>query len=285
MGLYDRGYVRDPYEHEGSFQGWAMGKPMVTLIVIFTVGVYLVDFFTGFRVLNNNLALYASNWREPWLWFQYLTYGFIHDPRSMQHILFNMLGLFFLGSAVEQQIGRSEFLKFYLAAIVIGGIVFSIVHLGGNAIALGASGGVEAVVMLFILRNPQATLMLSFIIPVKAWMVGVLLIATNLFTSQEGTAVDIHLAGIAFATVYHFYRWNLSSLSWDFFRERIRLRKREKVRATLRVHDPEENYSSESEEADRILDKIHQQGEASLTAAERRTLENYSRKMRERRGL
>ena len=37
------------------------------------------------------------------------------------------------------------------------------------------------------------------------------------------------------------------------------------------------------QEADRLLDKVHREGTGSLTDEERRTLEDYSRKMREKR--
>ena len=36
-------------------------------------------------------------------------------------------------------------------------------------------------------------------------------------------------------------------------------------------------------QADRVLEKLHREGERSLTAHERRVLEQYSRRMRERR--
>ena len=41
--------------------------------------------------------------------------------------------------------------------------------------------------------------------------------------------------------------------------------------------------TARAEEADRILAKIHQTGESSLTSSERKTLERYSRRQREKR--
>jgi len=54
-------------------------------------------------------------------------------------------------------------------------------------------------------------------------------------------------------------------------------------RMKLKLHDPDKKLRQEAMEADRILAKIHESGESSLTAAERRTLERYSRRQRERR--
>ena len=61
-----------------------------------------------------------------------------------------------------------------------------------------------------------------------------------------------------------------------------RLRQRTR-RAKLKLHDPEKKLHQEADEADRILAKIHAQGESSLTRPERKTLERYSRRQREKR--
>ena len=49
-------------------------------------------------------------------------------------------------------------------------------------------------------------------------------------------------------------------------------------RSKLQIHRPENDDTADlNEEVDRILAKIHRQGEASLTRKERRTLETASR--------
>jgi hypothetical protein len=56
-------------------------------------------------------------------------------------------------------------------------------------------------------------------------------------------------------------------------------------RPRLRVLDPGEDkrYHDLDEQADRILAKLHREGEGSLTAKERRLLEAYSRRVRQKR--
>jgi membrane associated rhomboid family serine protease len=291
MGLYDRGYVRNPYGSDGDYEGgtqlrFGVAKPMVTLIIIVTCSFYLVDFVTNNKFIYQWLTLYPDTWQHPERWFQFLSYGLVHAPQDIMHVAFNMLGLFFLGPAVEQRLGRFEFLRFYLVSIFLGGIVSNIVRYGSGAPVIGASGGVEAVVMLFVYQNPSATLYFYGILPVRAWVLGIILVAGNLFFAKENTAVEVHLAGIAFATAYFFVPFSLAWLSWNhwFSEENRRLRAQRKTRATLRVHTPEETSMTDDEaEADRILDKIHREGEANLTPKERETLERYSRRMRERR--
>ena len=54
----------------------------------------------------------------------------------------------FFGPSVEQRIGKVEFVRFYLIAAVVGGVVHSLVLLatGSPLPMLGASGAVTAIV-------------------------------------------------------------------------------------------------------------------------------------------
>ncbi|MBL9123585.1 MAG: hypothetical protein JNG90_08115, partial [Planctomycetaceae bacterium] len=51
----------------------------------------------------------------------------------------------------------------------------------------------------------------------------------------------------------------------------------------LRIHDPEADERELNRQVDTILEKIHLQGEASLSKKERRILETASRKLQEKR--
>jgi hypothetical protein len=48
------------------------------------------------------------------------------------------------------------------------------------------------------------------------------------------------------------------------------------------VHDPEAYYEDLDAEADQLLEKVAREGEGSLSARERRVLEAYSRRMRQK---
>ena len=60
------------------------------------------------------------------MWWQFLTYGFVHDPFASQHIFFNMLVLFFLGRDVEQWYGTREFIRLYLVTLVFASVVCAV---------------------------------------------------------------------------------------------------------------------------------------------------------------
>ena len=246
--------------------------------------------------MANWFAVRTDTLVQPWTWYQFLTYGFVHDPNGINHILFNMIGLFFFGRAVEQRLGTSEFLRFYLVAIVIGGILGSLAfRLEGipNGSIIGASGAVIATTILFACYYPHAEILLMFVLPVKAWVIAVLFVVSDLagalglmsgmVPGSGNTAFSVHLSGAFFALLYYFRHWNLRWLDFGLLSSASQRLQQRTRRARLKLHDPEKKIHKEAEDADRILAKIHDQGESSLTAAERRTLERYSRRQRQKR--
>ena len=202
VGLEDRDYLRDEYDQER--RGFSMPSPqsVTVALIIINVALYLFNFFSITKAhpdgwLNDLLSISNLTVMRPWLWFQFLTYGFAHA--SPGHIFFNMLALWFLGRSVEEMIGQREYLRFYLIAMVLGSIIWAIGLVIFNRDAVfhsipgrpsdvlfGASGAISAVVMLFILRNPHATLVMFPIpIPIKAWVVGVMMIVGNISLSFQ----------------------------------------------------------------------------------------------------
>ncbi|TWU30550.1 rhomboid family intramembrane serine protease [Novipirellula artificiosorum] len=289
MGLYDRDYgrndARTPWDRIES------PKSMTIVLIVINVVVFFLDMiFDG--TLWPWLATHGSTLLQPWMWWEFLTYGFAHDPHNLNHILFNMIGLFFFGRVVERQVGQQEFLKFYLIAVILGGIVASVSFLvqGVNGSVIGASGAVVAITILFACYYPNAEILLMFVLPVKAWVVAVIFVAADFagalgITSGLGanTAFEVHLTGAAFALAYFFLHWNLRWLGFNFLTEIPNQMRQRSRRMKLKIHDPEKKMEKEAEEADRILAKIHQSGESSLSKSERNTLERYSRRQRERR--
>jgi membrane associated rhomboid family serine protease len=288
MGVYDREYYRDQQE-PGEFQAGQLA--LVTKLVILNGAVFLLDLLFGGEQhgLTRILAVTPDVLSQPWLWWKFLTYGFAHQ--SIDHVLWNMLGLWMLGREVEDFYGRKEFLRVYLAALVLGSVVWCLREhvLHGPAPGpslVGASGAVTAIVLLFVFQFPKRTILLFMVVPVPAWILGTLIIGGDAFGSISRSpaghvAYDVHLIGAAFAACYHFLGWNLGRwtprLDW-LRRPNLRLRRRPQ----LRIHEPEERAEPEDDEADRILAKVSREGLDRLTPGERRVLEAYSRRMREK---
>ena len=293
MGLSDREYYRDADQ-----PGFRLAGPqsLVTRLVVINVLLYVVDalFFRSTHWLMLAMAVRPETLVKPWLWWQFLTAGFAHSPVEVWHIFGNMLGLWMFGRDIEYSRGPREFLRFYLLAIVLGTVAWAArLYLfegadSRTAILLGASGGVTAVILLFVCQYPRRTILLMFVLPVPAWVLGLLLIVTNVmgtYQIAQGTsqvAYDVHLVGAAFAIAYWRLNWNLAN--WLPGRWPGLQRKWLKPRPRLRIHDPdpEQHYRDLDAEADAVLEKLHQQGEESLTPRERHILEAYSRRMRQK---
>ncbi len=287
MGIYDREYYR------GGQPGFSIRKPqtIVVAVIAINVALWLINglFWPdahGASGLTYWMAAHGDTLTKPWMWWQFLTYGFAH-AEVFRHVLFNMLVLFFLGQEIESHYGRREFLRLYLVLLVVGSVTWAALNFAADRpmMLVGASGAVSGVVVLYALNFPRRTLLLFFVIPVPAWLVGVLVVGSDMLgaTGSAGAgnvAYSVHLAGAAFAFIYHMQRWNLTRAT-----DRLFSFNPIKSRPRLRIHQPEHEEKKQklSGEVDRILEKIHREGEASLTRKERRTLESASRQYQQRR--
>jgi len=141
--------------------------------------------------------------------FQIITYMFTHFDVS--HIFFNMLSLYFMGPMVEMALGPKRFLGLYLISGLVGLAAHFLVgylpyYLGMEGAGppmfsvLGASGAVFGVVIAFATLFPDRELMLLFPpIPIKAWVMALILIGVGLYSGLTGTGGNVahfaHLGG------------------------------------------------------------------------------------------
>jgi membrane associated rhomboid family serine protease len=285
MGFQDRDYYRE------RSQPTAVTSVVIKLIIINCV-VFLADVFFGGgnqHQITRLLMLHGDAVVHPWKWYQFLTAGFVHSPELL-HIAGNMFGLYVFGRPLEERFGRREFLRFYLAAIVLGNVVWGLRNyflVGPTGACLGASGGVTATIILFCLLNPRATLLLFFAIPMPAWLFGVLVVASDVLgprLPESRVAYDVHLVGAAFAAAYWHFGWNLGRVPGVAALGRLAAAPRKwlKPRPSLKVHDAEQSYEDLDAQADRLLAKVNREGLGSLTAEERHILEAYSRRTRQK---
>ena len=166
MGLENRQYYRDEQPYFGGGRAGSYGHwSIVNIIIAINVIIFLLDAFSpqegGKGQLHLLNSLLAMDTQQLWMFWTPLTHGFAHSSLDSNigfwHLAGNMITLFFLGRPVEQRLGRYEFLKFYLVAIVVSGLTFLIVHLltGQHAVVVGASGAVTAVVRCLFSCTPR----------------------------------------------------------------------------------------------------------------------------------
>ena len=288
MGIHDRDYYRQ--EPPGlSLRG---PRTIVGALILINAAVFLADglLTPDTEMIRKVLAVKVGSLTNPLYWWQFLTYGFAHaSVPDYWHVVGNMLALFFLGRDIEAKYGWKEFLRLYLVLLVVASVAWALVaKLQGapdTTSAVGASGAVVGIVILYALNFPRRTLLLFFVLPVPAWTVGLLVVGLDALGALNPGSTHIayaaHLAGAAFAFLYFKSGWNFGRLTagWPSFAWR-------KPRPNLRVHNPDRQERQDrelSKEVDRILEKMHREGEASLTRKERRTLESASRQYQKKR--
>jgi membrane associated rhomboid family serine protease len=302
MGIYDRDYVRregpsflGSFAERGRVCKWLIGINVLVFIVqILTspTGPFPDIPFTKTFEVDVPHVLHGQVWRL-------LTYAFLHDTNVILHIVFNMLFLWWFGSDVEDLYGPREFLAFYLTASFAGGVAYflsSWLWMPTSDACLGASGGVFAVMTLFVFHYPQRTIYLFFILPIPLWLFLVVCLGGDAFfflnRANSETAVAAHLGGAFFGGLYYRMHWRL--IDWvprfhqwrrQLTRPRLRVYREEPVRTPVSVPAAPAVVDEEQLEAklDAILEKISRVGKENLTESERQVLIRASEVIRRRR--
>lgn len=171
----------------------------VTIIIIaITIGTSLFAWNRPHILQKWLFNPYAVNTRNEY--HRFITSGFIHQ--GYMHLFFNMFTLYFFGAIIEQVFGYVFFLVLYLVGIIISDIPTYFKHKNNPGYnALGASGGVSAVLFSSILINPTANLYLFAILPIPGFILGALFIIYSIQRGKHGNDNinhDAHLYGALF---------------------------------------------------------------------------------------
>lgn len=133
--------------------------PVVTYALIaMNVVVFAVESMMGTNMLTalmESFALVPANisLTNPFTWYPLLTSAFLHG--SWFHLLSNMWMLHIFGDNVEDRMGSSRFLFFYLAAGILSGIAHAFFTAYGSVPTVGASGAIAGVMGAYIIFYPH----------------------------------------------------------------------------------------------------------------------------------
>ena len=98
-----------------------------TSLIIMGLNIAVFLLTTSFPKLKYLLSLNVLYVTQANAYWQFFTYMFVHGDFS--HILFNMLGIFFFGIAVERALGSKEFLLIYFISGFLCGVISFLVYL------------------------------------------------------------------------------------------------------------------------------------------------------------
>ena len=124
--------------------------------------------------------------------------GFLHA--DVNHLLFNMLTLYFFAPVVVAYFGALLFVCIYLVALLCGSWLSFVFHKQEPYYsAIGASGAVTGVLYAAILLNPTMSLYLFFVpIPIPAWLFGVGYLLYSIYgmvNRRDNIGHDAHFGG------------------------------------------------------------------------------------------
>jgi len=225
------------------------------LSVLTPLGVYIYDWF---QLDTTSTGRFFQLWRL-------ISYQFLHSPNYILHIVFNMVGLYFLGPTLERHWGSKKFLIFYLGCGIAGGLFYMLLVAVGflsNSPMVGASGAILGMLAACAILFPQFVVFF-FIFPVPIRIATVVLtfvyflIVITRGDNAGGNAC--HLAGMAAGAAY------VLSGPW---RSKFKIRKTAGQRWEKKMTE-QRNLRIE---LDRILDKVHKSGIHGLTSKEKRIL-------------
>ncbi len=216
--------------------------------------------------------------------WRFITFQFLHVDYI--HLIFNMLGLWFVGGLVEEYLGRRRYLAFYLVSGLFGAVGYLFLNLvafitlqvspsaAGHIPSpllvqdiytplVGASAGVFGVLMAAAYIRPTEIVDVLAFIPMKlrtAVYIFLGLAAINLLRGGNNAGGDAAHVGGAVAGAFFIRRAHLLRDFFDVFSDS------RKPKAPL----------PEVLAVDRILEKIHEHGLESLTPSEREVLHRQS---------
>jgi membrane associated rhomboid family serine protease len=171
--------------------------PATQALLLANVAIFFLD-----SLLNHSLRGLFALWPIgggflPW---QVVTYSFLHG--DFNHLFFNMLGLWMFGTELEHVWGQRRYVVFYFASVLAAALTQLAVNyvLGSAAPTIGASGGLYGLLLAFAMLFPNRTILLFFVIPMKAkWLAllyGVLELYQGVYVMSSGVAHFAHLGGM-----------------------------------------------------------------------------------------
>uniref|UniRef100_UPI004048D856 rhomboid family intramembrane serine protease n=2 Tax=Roseivirga sp. TaxID=1964215 RepID=UPI004048D856 len=182
----------------------------ITYILMAIIG--LVTYFAWQRpewhkrlMLNPYLTVHNRQY------YRLLTSGFVHN--NSMHLFLNLFTLYFFGLAIEQifytyfgDLGLALYVILFISAIVVANYPTTLKHKNNPGYnSLGASGGVSALVLAFILFDPVRDLCLYAIICLPGYILGGLFIAYSVIMSKrnaDNINHDAHLFGALYGMIF-----------------------------------------------------------------------------------
>ena len=176
------------------------------VLIVLLIAVFVIEL--AFPAIVDALAFSPAEFgARPW---SFLTAIFVHA--DLEHIVANLVVLWFFGLAVEKELGRSKALLVFLIGGFVGEIS-SVFLYAPDVLSLGASAGVFALIGVSSLVRPfelEAGNGWPMVAPLPLILLAMIYVAYNalgVFTGPTDIAYGAHFAGLAAGLIFgYFYR-------------------------------------------------------------------------------
>lgn len=274
-----------------TYQRYFLNASVLNKLVIINVFAFIIQAISaGYLKKYLSLPLEIFNFLvQPW---SLISYSFLHG--GFRHIFYNMLWLYVFGQFFLNIHTGRRFLNLYFLGVIFGGLVnllafnlFNIPYYDPNAILVGASAGVYAVMVATTVQSPNMPLRFLFIpITFKLWWITVGVIVLNLvdWNSNFGGKIA-HLAGALAGYLYmtQLQKGNdIGSFIGNTFDKTLNMFKpkdktnlktvyKSNTKTTKGIVKRKQEQPSQKQ-IDQILDKISKSGYDSLSKKEKALL-------------
>ena len=274
----------------------------VSIFIIGTlINVFLQLFQHSIPDIFGIFALPASFIRffhQPW---SIITYMFMHA--GFMHILFNMLWLYWFGQLFLYFFSGKHLRGLYILGGICGGLLYMISYnlfpyfrpMVEVSTMVGASASVLAIVVATAYREPNYPVRLFLFGTIRLKYLALIVVLTDLLFITSGNAgghiahLGGALAGLWFAAslskgtdITVWINRILDGVSSLFYKKNWKRKPKMKVHYGNYSREQDYDYNArkkaQSDEVDRILDKLKKSGYESLTTEEKKSLFDASKK-------
>ncbi|MDQ3191492.1 MAG: rhomboid family intramembrane serine protease [Bacteroidota bacterium] len=282
--------------------GSALIQLMIVNVVVF-VSLKLVELFyflmniehKAFRTLIEYLAVPADLLvllTKPWT---LITYMFLHV--DFMHIFFNMIVLYFGGRIFSEYLGDKKFISTYFLGGISGALLYILAFnafpafetILPQAIAMGASASVLAILVAAATFVPNYTVHLIILGPIKLKYIALFFIFLDIISIESNNPGGhiAHLGGAIYGYLFisslkkgnNIAKWfeNIADFIARLFKPSPKLKVAYKRKSS--DEDYNEIKVKKQEKMDTILDKISRSGYESLTKEEKEFLFRISKNL------
>ena len=275
----------------------------LTKLIYINVGVFLITsilhvlsflFMVNSLEFLNYFTLPASISyfiKKPW---SIITYMFLHQ--SFIHLLFNMIWLYFGGQIFLSFFDNKKLISTYVLGGISGAVLFIIsfnlfpafAGVLQNAVAVGASASVLAIIMAITTKSPNYSIRLFLIGNIKLKHIAIVSIVLDILSIPQGNAGGhiAHLGGAFFGYLYvkQLNGGNDIASVFDKIMDYLAtyLKRESKLKKAYRRKKSDQDFRrgkvQTQAKIDNILDKISKSGYESLTKEEKDILFKASKK-------